>query len=341
MLQVFVVLCAARAAKEQGVTRLFVSVALSVAAMLVPLSSASAAPSSFGGGANAGGYHMDKNDCPPETMQPPRNCEDVRRMAYSNALRRGYMNNNGNGIPDVMERAYLVDWNDCSTANAHMACMFNDRCTEQHGTLLGLRSAAAWHATTLYRGNDGREFECDFTPGSSGIFIRNRPDARVGPAFPDAGESIDPQYAKDGCETNGASYSALNPGGMFGAGGISAMQGAMLAAISKLLKGGQNPAIGQPPSIGQQPGNGNGPQPGTGQPPVNPGIRPTPTPTPQPVPTLTTEPKNEGKSLSTEISDAAIVSRESASSEFGSATSAEVSDGRSTAAWEDKRAGMF
>lgn len=162
----------------------------------------------------SGDHNTDQRDCPPG-MRMPRNCDDVERMAHRLAVKKkGYMDGSEfgrNGIPDVMERPYLVNQNDCSTGNAHMACMFNDECTAEFGELLGMRSNSARHATTLFRGKDGTEFECDFTPESSGIMIRHNADTMVGEAFPDPGEHMDPAY---NCAMNGANYSALNAGGM-------------------------------------------------------------------------------------------------------------------------------
>ena len=287
------------------------------------------------------GDHNEQNDCPPETQRPPQNCDDVRRIAYKNALRRGYANTNGNGVPDVMERKYQVGVNDCSTGNAHMACMFNDECTEQHGTLKGLRSQSAWHATTMYQGKNGQSFECDFTPGSSGIFIANRADTRIGPAFPDAGEKVDDQYKRDGCIMNGASTSALNPGGgMFGGGG-SMQDMMMMMAIMQLLNGNQNQ---------------NGPQSSVdGQPASSEVVIPTPTSTftPTPVPTRTPDTKSSSSKSSTVISDAAIVSSQGGASPEVNADSTyrpesevpdeepEVGERSRTAEWELKRDGMF
>ncbi len=159
---------------------------------------------------NSGGLTdgIKKMDCPEEAKVPPQNCNDVKNAAYALGLKRGYMNSNGNSIPDVMERPYVKDLNDCSTGNAHMNCMYNDPCTEQHGRLQGIRSNSAVHASSLYVGNDGNTFECDFTPNSGGISIANNRDAQFGPAYPDPNESMDPSY---NCAMNGAGYSALNP----------------------------------------------------------------------------------------------------------------------------------
>lgn len=313
-------------------------------ALLVVLNVVSASPGVAQSSSGGDGDHNKKNECPPETQQPPKNCDDVRRMAYKNALRRGYANTNGNGIPDVMERRYQVGFNDCSTGNAHMACMFNDECTEQHGKLLGMRSQSAWHATTMYKGKNGQQFECDFTPQSSGIFIANRGDTRIGTAFPDAGESIDPQYAKDGCPTNGASTSALNPGGGIfggGGGGGSMQDMMMMMAIMQLLNGNQNQNSPQSPVDGQPASNEV----------VIP--MPTMTPTPSPVPTRTSDSRGTSSTTSTEMSDADIVSsdeddvRDDSSDSKGYLNGDTIDDEvtaaetRRTAEWELKREGMF
>jgi hypothetical protein len=246
-----------------------------------------------------------------------------------------------------MERKYQVGFNDCSTGNAHVACMFNDECTEQHGKLLGMRSQSAWHATTMYRGKNGQQFECDFTPQSSGIFIANRADTRIGTAFPDAGESIDPQYAKDGCPTNGASSSSLNPGGGIfggGGGGGSMQDMMMMMAIMRLLQGQQNQGNPQSPVDGQD-----------GQPASNEVIIPTPTmtPTPSPVPTRTPDTRKASSSSSTTISDADIVSSDDDEARYGSEDSQGSLNGDNiddevtaaetprTAEWERKREGIF
>ena len=173
-------------------------------------------------------------DCPPETKNgPPQNCQDVRRMAYALATKKnGYADTDRNGVPDVMQRPYVVNQNDCSTGNAHAACMFNDACTAEYGQLLGLRSNSACHATVMFEGKDGRKFECDFTPQSSGIFIMNNRDTQVGPAFPDAGESMDPAYREAGCPMNGANTSALNP---FGGGGGGMTDTMLQLLLMKLL----------------------------------------------------------------------------------------------------------
>lgn len=315
-------------------------------ALVVAVNVWTALPALAQGSSQGEGTHNKRDECPPETQQPPRNCDDVRRIAYRNALRRGYANANGNGIPDVMERPYIVNWNDCSTGNAHMACMFNDPCTEQHGTLMGLRSQSAWHATTMYKGKNGQSFECDFTPGSSGIFIANRGDTRIGQAFPDRGESIDPQYAKDGCETNGASSSALNPGGgMFGGGGGSMQDMMMMMAIMQMLQGQKNQNNAQP-SIDGQPANSEVVIP-----------TPTPSPSPTPVPTRTPDTRKATKmsvttKSSTAISDAGIVSPDASRSTSDSSIEEDEESGYSIegatttealpeAEWEEKRDGMF
>jgi hypothetical protein len=324
-----------KAARHSAITRVSVRFAVIVALNLVVASTGLAQNSSEGEG-----DHNKENECPPETRQPIKNCDDVRRIAYANALRRGYANINGNGIPDVMERPYQVGWNDCSTGNAHVACMFNDECTEEQGMLLGLRSQSAWHATVLYRGRNGQEFECDFTPQSSGIFIRDRADTQVGLAFPDWGESIDPQYAEDGCVTNGASTTALNPGGgLFGGGGGSMQDMMMMMAIMRLFNGNQDQS--SPLSSVD------------GQPASSEVVIPTPTFTPTPVPTPASDTKSSSSKPSTAISDAAIVSSPGGSSSEVSADfthrieSEELDDEQEfaekprTAEWELKRDGMF
>jgi len=304
---------------------------------VVVLSVAAAPPVSAQSSSKGGETHNKNDDCPPA----PQNCDDVRRIAYKNALARGYANNNGNGVPDVMERPYQVGFNDCSTGNAHVACMFNDNgCEEESGKVLGLRSQSAWHMTTLYRGPGGKEFECDFTPQSSGIFIRNNADTQVGAAFPDAGESIDPQYAKDGCETNGASSTALNPGGgLFGGGGGGSMDMMTMMAIMSLLNQQRNQDNAQPST--------------DGEPAQEEVVLPTPTATPTPTPSPVSDSKSVSKQSSTTISDTGIVSPSSLSSIDGGATSQdkveggykvegiEASDELRKAEWEDKRDGMF
>jgi len=147
------------------------------------------------------------NDCPPETKIQPKNCEDVRKIAYILAERKGYEMSGGR--PVVMQRPFRINFNDCSTGNAHVACMFNDLCTSGLGKLLGLRSKAAYHATVLFRGTDGTEFECDFTPQSSGMFILHNPDTMIGPAYPDCGESLDPAY--DCARNDPVKYEPKNP----------------------------------------------------------------------------------------------------------------------------------
>jgi hypothetical protein len=147
------------------------------------------------------------DDCPPESKIPPKNCEDVRKIAFILAKRKGYAMSGGR--PFVMQLPYERGLNDCSTANAHMACMFNDACTSGLGKLLGLRSQAAYHATVLFKGTDGTEFECDFTPGGTGIFIVHNPDTMMGPAYPDYGEHLDPAY--DCARNNPVKYEPKNP----------------------------------------------------------------------------------------------------------------------------------
>ena len=324
-----------KAARHSTITRVSVLSAVIVALNLVVASTGLAQNSSEGDG-----DHNEQDECPPETRQPIKNCDDVRRIAYANALRRGYANINGNGIPDVMERPYQVGWNDCSTGNAHVACMFNDECTEEQGMLLGLRSQSAWHATVLYRGKNGQEFECDFTPQSSGIFIRDRADTQVGLAFPDWGESIDPQYAKDGCVTNGASTTALNPGGgLFGGGGGSMQDMMMMMAIMQMLNGDQNQTSPQS-SL-------------EGQPASSEIVIPTPTPTftPTSAPTPVSDATSSSSKSSTAISDAAIVSSQGEASHEASADFTHRLEGLDdqevlaeksrTAEWELKRDGMF
>ena len=261
---------------------------------------------------NDGKHAQPIKDCPPED-KPPQNCDDVRRMAYKSAVSSGYADKNKNGTPDVMERPYRVDYNDCSTGNAHMACMYNsDPCLSKHGKVYGLRSNSASHMTVLYEGKDGKTFECDFTPQSSGIFIKNRRDTMVGTAYPDAGESIDPQYEKDGCPTNGASSSALNPGGGGGGGGGGSIQDILLAAIIQLLRQQQNQ------------NNTND----------NQVVTPTPTATPTPQPTSTPNTRSAAEKFSTEASDAAIVS--------ALKTAVDDTDEKAKVAdWETKREGLF
>jgi hypothetical protein len=171
-------------------------------------------------------------NCPPETRQKPRNCQQVAQIAYALATKKkGYADAGGNGIPDVMERRYVENVNDCSTGNAHAACMFNDPCTAPIGRLMGLRSNSARHATVLFEGTDGNKFECDFTPDTSrsGIPIAHRPDTRIGPAFPDPGESMDPAYD---CLMNGANTRPLNA---FGGGG-GALQSSIMALLMQMLQ---------------------------------------------------------------------------------------------------------
>ncbi len=159
--------------------------------------------------ATSGSAHSQgRSYCPPGTDISPRNCDDVRRIASDLGVLRGYLDEDRDGVPDVLERPYVIRFNDCSTGNAHVACMFNHPCTAPHGKLLGLRSVSAHHATVLFVGSNGRSFECDFTPQSSGRFIGERTDTQVGPAFPDPGESLDPAYD---CERNGVIEDVVVP----------------------------------------------------------------------------------------------------------------------------------
>lgn len=287
------------------------------------------------------GEHNKADECPPGTDQPPRNCDDVRRIAYKLAAKKGYQMSGG--TPTVMTRRYIRGFNDCSTGNAHVACMFNDSCTAPHGELLGLRSRAAYHATTLWKGKDGSQFECDFTPDSSGIFIANRGDTRVGPAFPDPGESIDPAYD---CEKNGASSSALNPGMFGGGGGGGSLQDmAILGAIMSLLNGQQN---GQQEDSQQE----NQTQPSTppNQEANNPVVVLTPTPTPTAI--ATTGPR----ATTSAASDSGIVSWGSSGSSDDAAISEDedekeasetpkpnggTTEAPTNAVWEERRGSMF
>jgi hypothetical protein len=198
----------------------------------------------------------------------------------------------------------------------------------------------------MYKGKNGQQFECDFTPQSSGIFIANRGDTRIGPAFPDRGESIDPQYAKDGCETNGASTSSLNGGGGIfggGGGGGSMQDMMMMMAIMRLLQGQQNQNNQQSPVDGQD-----------GQPASNEVVIPIPTMThtPSPVPTRMSDIRGMSSNSSTEISDADIVSPEDDVSDDSADSEGPVNGGDideevtaaqtpRTAEWERKREGMF
>jgi hypothetical protein len=308
---------------------------------------------SGGGGTFTGNHNEKPQDCP-EGMRPPQNCDDIRQMAYKlGTAKKGYMDGSEygkNGIPDVMERPYVRDQNDCSTGNAHMACMFNDPCTAQYGELLGMRSDSAKHATTLYRGRDGTQFECDFTPQSSGISIRRNADARTGPAHPDPGESIDPAY---NCDRNGAGYSALNAGGpgdggSFGGAGGMGNLGNMLALLQIL----QNMQSGQ---------NNNG----SSLPPYNDGsLLPQPTPTatptaPQRAPELlpTPPPQSSGSGrgaanttlnpgfapLDFGAADSKQPQKEAESASFGTNSQEDLlaKDRRDRAMWEDDRGDIF
>jgi hypothetical protein len=328
-----------KAARHSAITRVSVRFAVIVALNLVVASTGLAQNSSEGEG-----DHNKENECPPETRQPIKNCDDVRRIAYKNAIRRGYADNDGNGTPDVMERTYQRNWNDCTTGNAHVACMFNDECTEEHGSLKGNRSDMDRHASAQYVGKNGQSFECDFTPQSSGIFIADNPDTRRGTAFPDPGESMDPQYARDGCPLNGANTSLVNPGGgIFGGGGSGSMDMAMMLAIMQMLNGGQNQTSPQSAVDGEPASNEV----------VIPTPTPTPTPTPSPEPTRNTATQASSSKSSTVISDAAIVSPQAGTAQETSADVTHRIEGgifddeqgstkkSGTAEWEVKREGLF
>lgn len=287
------------------------------------------------------GEHNKTDECPPGTDQPPQNCDDVRRIAYKLAAKKGYQMS-GNA-PTVMTRRYVRGFNDCSTGNAHVACMFNDSCTAPHGELLGLRSRSAYHATTLWKGKDGSQFECDFTPDSSGIFIANRGDTKVGPAFPDPGESIDPAYD---CEKNGASSSALNPGMFGGGGGGGSLQDmAILGALMSLLNGQQN---GQ--QDGSQPENPAQPSPPPNLAEEKPVVVLTPTPTPTAVqtadPKATKIPAADSGIVSSDRSvptDTSESSEDSVDKEIAEtpAPNNGTKDARPNAVWEERRGSMF
>jgi len=187
-------------------------------------------------------------NCPPEARQMPRSCSQVARIAYALATqKRGYQDFGGNGIPDVMERPYVIHRNDCSTGNAHAACMFNDPCTAPFGKLMGLRSNSAFHATVMFVGNDNTRFECDFTPkksgqapdGSTGIPIAHRADTRIGPAFPDPGESMDSAY---NCTMNGANTNPLNPFGGSGGGFQSSLATLLMMLLQQQQLAQRTPA---------------------------------------------------------------------------------------------------
>jgi hypothetical protein len=190
-------------------------------------------PNFSGGGGREDGFEA--QDCPPETQRRPEDCEDVERAAYALAMKKGYADGDGNGIPDVMESGYRYNENDCTTGNAHVACMFNDECTAQWGELKGLRSNSAHHATTMFVGADGQQMECDFTPGGGAGLIGDNADTTMGDAVPDAGESMDPAYV---CKMNGANYGALNPGGKFGGSSMQNMM--MMMMLMQLLQQMQN-----------------------------------------------------------------------------------------------------
>lgn len=179
-------------------------------------------------------------NCPPEARVAPFSCKQVERAAYALATKKkGYRDLGGNGIPDVMERPYVINLNDCSTGNAHAACMYNDPCTAPFGKVWGLRSNSARHATVMFEGTAGNKFECDFTPQSSGIFIANRADTRIGPAFPDPGESMDPAY---NCVMNGANTKPLNAFGGSGGGFQSSLATLLMMLLQQQQLAQRTPA---------------------------------------------------------------------------------------------------
>jgi len=194
----------------------------------------------------------------------------VERAAYALAMKKGYADSDGNRIPDVMERGYQYNLNDCTTGNAHVACMFNDECTSQFGELKGMRSNSAHHATTMFVGADGRKFECDFTPGGGAGHIGSNGDTTIGDAVPDAGESMDSAYT---CKMNGANYAALNPGGGFGGSSMQNMMMMMMLMqlLQQMKNQNQNPAPQSPAPT---------------QAPVVIIVTVTPTPTPTTAPTV-------------------------------------------------------
>lgn len=251
------------------------------------------------------GHNEEQKKCP-EGLREPRNCNDVRRMAYKMAKVKGYKMGSDD-IPNVMQRPYRINKNDCSTGNAHVACMFNDECTEEFGKLKGMRSNSAHHATTMFVGKNGKKFECDFTPQSSGIFIRKNADTMIGDAVPDPGESMDPAYD---CKLNGANFSALGEGGAGGgAGGMSSMMS--LLTLMSLLQG-MNQQPPPPPSLISQP-----------EAPLPPVIEETPTPIPTAVATATSaQERSANASESKPIADV-------------------VSTLGGTSAWEEPRGSMF
>jgi hypothetical protein len=255
------------------------------------------------------GHNKPQEECP-EGMRAPRNCNDIRQMAYKLARAKGYRMGSDN-VPDVMQHRYQEGVNDCSTGNAHVACMFNGKCTENLGTLKGLRSNSAKHATTLFVGKDGTRFECDYTPGSGGIFIRRNSDTIVGDATPDPGESMDPAY---NCKLNGANFSALNGGDYGGSqssgGGIDSLSSLLL--LMSLLQNQQPAQTPVGPQIIQLPSD------------------PTPTPTPTPTTSSTGSPA--------ETAD--LLKRTSESKDVPPAADV-VSGANATAAWDAPRKGMF
>lgn len=250
------------------------------------------------------GQHNKQQEKCPEGMREPRNCNDIRQMAYKLARVKGYKMGSDN-IPNVMQRRYIANRNDCTTGNAHIACMFNDECTEQFGKLKGLRSNSAYHATTMFVSKSGKKFECDFTPQSSGIFIRKNADTVIGDAVPDAGESMDPAYD---CKLNGANFSPLGEGeGGLGGGGMNS-----LATLLMLMSMLQNQQQQQPPPPMSQP---------------EPELPPEPTLTPTPTPT--SSPLLAGSSL-----DDSSASKVTPAGDV-------VSGIKATAAWDAPRDGMF
>ncbi len=257
-----------------------------------------------------GNHNKEQEKCP-EGMKQPRNCDDVRQMAYKLAAKKGYKMGSDN-IPNVMQRRYVINKNDCSTGNAHIACMFNDECTEEFGKVKGMRSNSAHHATTMYVSKSGKKFECDFTPQSSGIFIRKKADTVIGDAVPDAGESMDPAYD---CKLNGANFSPLGEGSEGGgAGGMSSMMS--LLTLMSLLQGmNQQPPL--PPLT----------QPEDPPPPavVDPVDTPTPIPTPTPTAVATATSAQDVIAATSKSSPAADV----------------VTTLGVTSAWEEPRGDMF
>jgi hypothetical protein len=151
-------------------------------------------------------------ECPPGIDVVPRNSDEVLAIAYKLALKKGFRDQNGDCIPDVMQEPYQICVNDCSTASFHMWCLFNDPCTANLGTLWTLRSESAQHSTNLFRPNDGEEFECDFTSQSPGLSISHNNDTTIGRSGPDEGESIDPASAA--CTANTIPETPYRPPGL-------------------------------------------------------------------------------------------------------------------------------